>query len=168
VSGAQEFVESRTAFIVIPLFAGGDMKRLLAAHKAAGTRLAEEQILNYLCQMLDAVTKIGQCGNAHRDLKPDNVRKAQTTADFCLPLRRIINFVGINLTRRRHVIFFFVCEQVFLTGRLEDLALADFGEVGAKCLSFTKGVTSPGGSPACLAPEVLLVGTRSIGEPHMW
>jgi serine/threonine protein kinase len=65
--------------------------------------------------MLDAVQKVGQCDNAHRDLKPDNI---------------------------------------FLTGTRECLALADFGEVGRRRLAFTKGVTSPGGSPACLAPEV--------------
>ena len=109
-------MEARTAFIIIPLFAGGDLKRILATHKARGTRLSEERILDYLCQMLDAVAKISQCDNAHRDLKPDNV---------------------------------------FFTGRQEDLALADFGEVGSRRLQFTKGVTSPGGSPACLSPEVL-------------
>ena len=156
--GVQDFVQSRTAFIVIPLFAGGDLKRLLAAHKSAGTRLAEEKILSYLCQMLDAVAKISQCNNAHRDLKPDNVRQSNTTQRFrtcsCRTAdasRQPLSADDSHLTRALSCVW----PQIFFTGSQEDLALADFGEVGSKQLEFTKGVTSPGGSPACLAPEVL-------------
>lgn len=123
---AGDYINPNTAFIVIPLFAGGDLKHMLAERKAAGTRLPEEKILDYLCQMLDAVAKIGQCDNAHRDLKPDNI---------------------------------------FFTGLKEDLALADFGEVGSRRLVFTKGVTSPGGASGCLAPEVLeAIGRLAQGE----
>jgi hypothetical protein len=121
-----DLVDPRTAFLIIPYFAGGDLKALLRAHKRAGTRLAEETVLDYLCQMLHAVQKVGQCDNAHRDLKPDNI---------------------------------------FFTGARESLALADFGEVGGRRLEFTKGVTSPGGSPACLAPEVLAaIGQLAEGQ----
>eukprot|EP01048_Picozoa_sp_COSAG05_P005581 COSAG05_NODE_334_length_11233_cov_697.826477_10_plen_160_part_00 len=124
-----DFIHPKTAFIVIPLFAGGDLKCMLAEHKAAGTRLPEEKILDYLCQMLDAVAKIGACDNAHRDLKPDNI---------------------------------------FFTGLREDLALADFGEVGSRRLQFTKGVTSPGGASSCLAPEVLeAIGRLAEGEESL-
>ena len=108
--GAAGFLEKRTAFIVIPLFAGGDLQEMLGAHKAAGTRMAERTILSYLGQMLDAIAKISEPpdSSAHRDLKPDNI---------------------------------------FFIGNKEDLALADFGEIGDLQLRFTKGQTSPGGAP---------------------
>lgn len=113
-----DFVDPNTAFIVMPLFSGGDLQKRLEKCQAAGALrkpLEEKEILDYLMQILDAVDKLLRVGQAHRDIKPDNL---------------------------------------FFTPKLDGIALGDFGELGLVQLEFTKGVTSPGGAPGNLAPEV--------------
>eukprot|EP01046_Picozoa_sp_COSAG06_P014552 COSAG06_NODE_905_length_11625_cov_24.210394_4_plen_1137_part_00 len=46
-------------------------------------------------------------------------------------------------------------DNVFLAGDHESIALGDFGEASELSMDFTKGLSSPGGSPAYLAPEIL-------------
>eukprot|EP01045_Picozoa_sp_COSAG04_P020903 COSAG04_NODE_2193_length_4561_cov_46.389960_5_plen_571_part_00 len=82
-----EFVDVRTSFIVMPLFAGGDLEGLLKRCKEQGTNLEENTILDYTMQMLDAVVKLLKHGNTHRDLKADNIfftgnKKDLALADF--------------------------------------------------------------------------------------
>jgi serine/threonine protein kinase len=45
-------------------------------------------------------------------------------------------------------------DNIFFAGSKQELALADFGEVGPLKLPFVKGTTSPGGAPKYIAPEI--------------
>ena len=82
-----DFMDPRTAFIVMPLFAGGDLEGMLKKCKEQGTSLDESTILDYATQMIDAVVKLLKHGNSHRDLKADNIfftgnHKDLALADF--------------------------------------------------------------------------------------
>ena len=82
-----DFMDPRTAFIVMPLFAGGDLDGMLEKCKEQGTSLDETTILDYAIQMIDAVVKLLKHGNSHRDLKADNIfftgnKKCLALADF--------------------------------------------------------------------------------------
>ena len=86
-----EFIDPRTAFIVMPLFSGGDLLKRLEKCKPEPPQppepLEEATILDYLVQILDAVNKLVKSGDAHRDLKCDNIfftgsREGLALADF--------------------------------------------------------------------------------------
>eukprot|EP01043_Picozoa_sp_COSAG02_P076948 COSAG02_NODE_16604_length_1071_cov_1.451646_1_plen_113_part_00 len=64
-----DFMEPRTAFIVSPLFCGGDLQGLIKK----GNKLPEQLVVSVLMQVIDAVGKLQRHERAHRDLKPDNV-----------------------------------------------------------------------------------------------
>ena len=86
-----EFTDPCTAFIVMPLFSGGDLLKRLQKCKPEPPQppepLEEATILDYLVQILDAVNKLLRSGDAHRDLKCDNIfftgsREGLALADF--------------------------------------------------------------------------------------
>jgi hypothetical protein len=69
-----EFMEPRTRFLVTAFFSGGSLYTRLEKCKAEPPEpLEEATILDYLVQILDAVNKLVRSGDAHRDLKCDNI-----------------------------------------------------------------------------------------------
>jgi serine/threonine protein kinase len=80
---AGDFMNPRTAFIVTPLFCGGDLEGMIKK----GQKLPERLVMTILAQVIDAVVKLQKHGRAHRDLKPDNIffcgdRESLALADF--------------------------------------------------------------------------------------
>ena len=120
-------VDERTAFIVMPCFSGGDLSKCLEQKKADGQTLAEQTILDYMGQILDAIDKLQRVGNTHRDLKPDNIFLTGAADGVA-----IADFGEMGLDAR-----------------------PDDERHGGVQLRFTKGTSQAGGAPEYIAPDVL-------------
>lgn len=64
-----EFIDPRTAFVVLPFYCGGDLQGLIEK----GNKLPEPLVLRILVQVIDTIGRLQKIRRAHRNLRPDNV-----------------------------------------------------------------------------------------------
>jgi len=63
------FEENNTAYFVMEYVEGNSLMQLVRKH---GT-LPQEKVINYTCQLLEALEVVHKTGMLHRDIKPDNI-----------------------------------------------------------------------------------------------
>ena len=144
----ESFLQQDALHIVMQHCAGGDLLAHLRARKAIGAYLPEEQILDWLIQLLLALRRCHETRIIHRDLK------AQVRGNTAMAIDRWVHsLAGRSVSHSAWLLVFlafslaFACAQnIFLVPNKAHAAIAGASEGGAGAGSVSAPATSAVGA----------------------